>query len=265
MLIAPRSWLRAALLPFLLPWLACGAADTEPAATSPGRTAEPVPSSNRLANAGFEAGRESWAIRDRSRHWGDFRVVEAPVHSGRQSVHLRLYHGPTLPRRRAKVYGVVQELQAPLPEVVSGWYRAERWEKTAAATDLYLQLVAIVWGDPRAPERVAPEDPQRDVPNYQLRYYLAGLEKVPFRLSNARFAFVERGGPALGSWQHFEVRLREDFERLWGGPPGDFERLDLLFEARWDNMPPGGAVYADVYYDDLYAGEAGPRASARRP
>jgi hypothetical protein len=28
--------------------------------------------------------------------------------------------------------------------------------------------------------------------------------------------------------------------------------LRLLFEARWDHLPAGASVSADVYYDDLY-------------
>jgi hypothetical protein len=52
--------------------------------------------------------------------------------------------------------------------------------------------------------------------------------------------------------------VSEDFERLWGKAPEDFEKLRLLFEVRWDNKVAGAsAAEADVYYDDLYAGPGG--------
>jgi hypothetical protein len=61
-------------------------------------------------------------------------------------------------------------------------------------------------------------------------------------------------------WTHFEVPLRADFERLWGVVPEGYDWLDILFEARWDHMPRGTGVRADVYYDDLYLDYgAGPR------
>ena len=44
-------------------------------------------------------------------------------------------------------------------------------------------------------------------------------------------------------------------ERLWGGElPARPERLDVLFEARWDHRPLDTSVHADVYYDDLFVG-----------
>jgi hypothetical protein len=238
-----------ALLPVLVGLLACGG--EEPTAGGPPAPSWPGP--NLLANPGFEAGREGWSFRDQSPHWGDFRIVGRPTHSGLAAAHLRLHHTPALPPRRAKVYGVVQELRpGRFPETLGGFYRVDGWEKSVEGTDLYLQLVVIVWGDPTTAERMA--KPGRAVSNYQLRYYLAGLEEPPFRLANARVAFVRRGPPPLGVWQRFEVPLRADFERLWGGVPQEFDHLSVLFEARWDNMPPRSGVRADVYYDDLYVG-----------
>jgi len=231
------------LLPLALLLLpaACGG-ETQSAAGGPwtGR--------NMLANPGFEQGRVGWSYRDQSPHWGDFRVVDSPVRSGQGAAQLRLHHGPTLPRRPVKVYGVVQQLTPErVPESVGGYYRVDHWDKSSEAIDLYIQLVAVVWLEAEAGEAPA---------NQQIRYYLAGLDEPPFLLRNARVEFVAKGAPVLGEWQRFEVPLRADFQRLWGGDPQGLSKIDLLFEARWDNMPPRSSVRADVYFDDLFAGEA---------
>ena len=119
--------------------------------------------------------------------------------------------------------------------------------------DLYLQLVVIVWGDPRTPEIVSPENPLKQLKNYQLRYYLAGITEPPFVLINAKLQFVEKQSkPEMGTWVHFEIPVRADFQKLWGTVPEGYNRIRLLFEARWDNMPAGGSALADVYFDDLY-------------
>jgi hypothetical protein len=209
---------------------------------------------NALANPGFEAGREGWVWLDRSPHWSDFAIVETPVRSGRKAVHLALRQGAIEPPPRTRVYGVVQELPPDVvPERVGGWYRVERWEKDAPGAQLYLQLVAIVWGDPRTPELVNPERPPRRLENFQLRYYLAGVAKPAFELVNGRILFVSRELPVLGEWIHFEVPVAADLMREWGVRPEGHDFIRLLFEARWDNLSSGGSVHADVYFDDLYA------------
>jgi len=53
---------------------------------------------------------------------------------------------------------------------------------------------------------------------------------------------------------YFEIPLREEFERQWGGVPTGYDRLRLLFEARWDNRPAGSRIEADAYFDDLFVG-----------
>lgn len=211
--------------------------------------------SNLLANPGFEQGREGWSWRESSPHWRDFAIADEPVHGGAAAAHLPLRQPAGAEPRSVVVHGVVQELRPErFPETISGWYRVERWDKSAPETDLYLQLVVIVWGDPRTPEIVSPRRPIRRLRNYQLRYYLAGLEEPAFSIRNARLLFVSRGPPPRGEWRRFEVPLRRDFEEQWGVVPEGFESLRVLFEARWDNMPPGSSVHADVYFDDLYVG-----------
>ena len=138
------------------------------------------------------------------------------------------------------------------PERLGGWYRVERWDKQAPETSLYLQAVVIVFDAANAGRIVRPEQPMRGLNKYQLRSYIAGLSQPAFLLTNARLRFLTREPPQLARWVHFELPVRQAFEEDWGLVPEGFEYLRVLIEARWDNMVPGSAVYADVYYDDLY-------------
>ncbi len=53
----------------------------------------------------------------------------------------------------------------------------------------------------------------------------------------------------------FEAQVGEDFQRLWGAVPQDYESIRLLFEVRYDDKAQGeGPLEADMYYDDLYSG-----------
>ena len=209
---------------------------------------------NALLNPGFEDGREGWSWRDKSPYWSDFQIAEEPVRRGTKAAHLSLRHEAGAEDRPVAVFGVVQELPPEIvPEVVGGWVRVERWEKGSETAHLYLQLVAIVWGDPRTPRIVFPQRPPRSLRNFQLRYYLWGAERPAFRLGNGRVIFVTHDQPPLGEWLHFEVPLREDLMRYWQVVPEGHERISLLFEARWDNLRPGETVAADVFFDDLYA------------
>ena len=208
---------------------------------------------NLLANPGFEAGREGWSYPTESRHWKDFEIVQSGARTGSHAVCLRLEREANRPPKPVEVHGVSQKLRPqPFPERLGGWYRVERWEKDSKQTALYLQVVVIVWGDPRIASIVRSGRPIGNLRNYQVRYSLAGLEGPPFQLINARFEFVAKTPPKLGVWTHFEVPLRADFERLWGVVPGGYDRLDVLFEARWDHLPARSGVHAEVYYDDLY-------------
>ena len=211
---------------------------------------------NLLENPGFESGEAGWTYPMESPYWGSFEVVESPVHTGRRAVHLRLRAGSEDRATSTWIEGVMQE-PAPrrFPDVMGGFYRVEAWESEAEATHLYLQAVAIVW-TPDAAKVVDPANPAANagLQNYQIRFYLAGLEEPPFLLSNAKVAFVGRGRPEPGRWTYFEIPLREEFERQWGSVPSGYGRLRVLFEARWDSRPPGARVAADVYFDDLFLG-----------
>ena len=213
---------------------------------------------NLLENPGFEDGRHGWRAMSGSRYWGDFRIVDTvagPVRSGRRAAHLPVRWEPHLREHAVRVFGVLQQPSPEqFPAMLSGWYRFETWSKDAPETDLYAQVVVVVWGDPRAPEIVSPQAPDPRVENYQIRYYLAGIHEPPFTLSNARVKFLGKGPPRLGEWIYFEIPLRDDFRELWGTVPEDYAFVRVLFEGRWDNKPEGTRVRADVYFDDLFLG-----------
>ena len=209
---------------------------------------------NQLVNPGFEMDRAGWRYMDASPYWINFEVSDQVARSGRRSARIHIEQLADGSTRRALVAGIVQEPRpARFPERVGGWYRVDEFEKSDDQTDLYLQLVVIVWGDPRTPEIVSPENPPQQLKNYQLRYYLAGITEPPFVLINAKLQFVEKQSkPEMGTWVHFEMPVRADFQKLWGTVPEGYNRIRLLFEARWDNLPAGGSALADVYFDDLY-------------
>ena len=249
MLRAPLAPLVAAALAVLAA-LGCAEWLASHPATPPGFRG------NLLANSGFEQGEEGWSYPVESPYWGKFEVVEAPVRSGRRAAHLRLRAGPEDGTHATWILGVMQEpVPERFPDVMGGWYRVERWDKGADVTHLYLQAVAIVWTR-QAASVLDPANPAANagLTNYQLRSYLAGVREPPFLLANAALHFTGKEPPRLGRWTYFEVPLREEFERQWGGVPAGYDKLRLLFEARWDNRPPGSLVEADAYFDDLFVG-----------
>jgi len=236
-------------LPILLAALGCGALF--------GRE-QLVPAGfhgNLLANPGFEEGETGWTYPVESENWGHFEVVESPVHSGRRAAHLRLRAGPEDQSKSVWVVGVMQEARPErFPDVVGGFYRVDAWNKGDARTDLYLQAVAIIWSDEAGVVINRGRPSRSPIRNYQLRFYLAGVSKPPFVIANAQLSFVTREPPRLGEWTYFEIPLREEFQRQWGLVPEHYDSLRVLFEARWDNRPPGSTVVADAYYDDLFLG-----------
>lgn len=199
------------------------------------------PSNNLLRNPGFEQGRDGWTWKEQSLFWRNFDITDTPTHSGKHSAKLTLVSDDAA-MQTTKVVGVVQELPAPeLPARVGGYYYVKDLTKSDPAVDLYLQVAVIVWGD-------APQG----FPNHQLRYYLAGQSKPALNIGNAKVEIVDPSQPKTGTWIAFDLPLRADFERLWGAVPQGYERIEVFFEVRWDNMTPEGAVAAEVYFDDLF-------------
>jgi hypothetical protein len=197
---------------------------------------------NVLENPGFEEGADPWFTLDED---SGFVVTGERAHSGRRSALLRMRDPAQA--QGARVYYLVQEVSPPeMPEVLSGYYRVEGWNKGTRRQ--YLQAVVIAFRPSNFPQ---------DASNYQIRYPLAGIDSPPFAIANAHFVFLGRGGPVEDQWVYFETNLREDFQRMWGRVPEGFEKLRILFEVRWDGKRAGdGAPEGDVYYDDLYLGPA---------
>jgi hypothetical protein len=201
---------------------------------------------NLLVNPGFEEGAAPWITLSEA---SGFEVSAERAQSGSSSAHLRMRDtaedsgtGGT----HSKVYYLVQEIApAEMPDTICGFFRVENWKR--GSRHQYVQFVVIA---------IAPDNFPTSSPNYQIRYLLAGADSPPFGIGNAKFVFVTREDPPFDTWVPFELPIREDFERLWGAVPGGYEKLRLLFEVRWDNKVAGEATAeADVYYDDLYAGE----------
>ena len=235
-------------------------AKPSPAAASPAIKSGDAPtatSRNLLVNPGFELGREPWTTMG-SKPWGAFDVVDGPVHYGKHAARL-LVDAPKGSPGEVKVFGVVQEIKdaathGRFPDTLSGYYRVESWSKGSPAIDLYMQAVVIVWGDPRTGRLVDPSHPGAALKNYQIRFYLAGLEKPPFVLQNAHYVFVTKGPPRTGEWVRFDIPVKKAFEELWGTVPEGYEFLRVLFEGRWDNRHGTEPVHAEVLYDDLHLG-----------
>ena len=248
---SPRGALYAAAALAAALLMAAGCSGGGDAAVTPtgsgGQTADVsgCGSSNLLANPGFEDGDQPWITLSEE---SGFEVTDERARGGTHSARLRMRDSAEATGggdTHSKVYYLVQEIApSEMPEIVCGFYRAENWKR--GSPQQYLQFVVIAFGPANFPA---------DYENYQLRYLLAGADSPPFRIGNAKFVFVTREDPVFDEWVPFQLSVREDFQRLWGIVPADYEKLRLLFEVRWDNKVPGEAVAeADVYYDDLYAG-----------
>ena len=196
---------------------------------------------NVFANPGFEDGSDPWF----SLEPPEFVVYDGVAHSGEASAYLPLR--ASADETDNKIIYLVQEVQPEeLPEVISGYYRVENWNK--GTNKQYLQFAVILFGVDNLPGGYV---------NHQIRYLLSGIREPPFAIANAEFVFIDREEPRQGEWVYFERNLREDFERLWGAVPQGFENVRVLFEVRYDDKKAGeGPLGADVYYDELYLGPA---------
>lgn len=203
---------------------------------------------NLFGNPSFEDGRGPWCSLD-TEAWGPpFEVSRNLALDGTSSAHLRLRSEDG---GVARIYGAVQEITpGEFPEVLSGNYYVEQWEK--GTPKQYLQFVVIVFGADNIPAEVSGQ-----ANNHQMRYILAGADSQPTFVSNARYVFVTREEPKTGEWVPFERNISQDFEQLWGEVPRGFDKMRILFEVRWDERQPSDPPSAaDVYYDGLYLGPA---------
>ncbi|MDI7267635.1 MAG: hypothetical protein QME96_06545 [Myxococcota bacterium] len=214
-------------------------------------TATDVPADgpfNMLANPGFEEGTEPWWYFPDRPHWGGFVVSDGQALSGRWAARLDLRVGRAHPPPdKTHIRGFIQSLRTPaFPARLSGSYFVERWER--GATDTYVQFVIIAVG--AAPPGGAGGS------NTQIRYLLAGIDRPPFGIANAKFVYVSRSQPEVGRWIPFERDLRRDFTDLWGFVPESFESIRVLYEVRYDNLDVADSPEIDavVWFDDLYLG-----------
>jgi hypothetical protein len=158
------------------------------------------------------------------------------------------------------VRNAAQEISPPrFPDRIGGWYRVDRWDYESEEGGLQLQIIVAPVGDPRTRDIVQSNDPEGseahpELDNYQLRYQLAGPTEDPEDEGNVKTRVIGKGPPALGSWVHFDLPVKSDFEQLWGSVPANYRLLRAMFAVRWDDKPEGAALHADVYYDDLFFG-----------
>lgn len=239
----PIRWSILALGLLLLA-AACGGGDSEPhqlPSLCDAGPQPPPPTDNVFANPSFEDGAAPWCFLKPPA----FILSQDFAHSGKTSARLPFQASES--EEGNKIAYLVQEIEVEdLPEVLSGYYRVENWNK--GTEKQYLQFVVIVWGADNAPSGFQ---------NHQIRYLLAGIDSPPFAIGNAHFVFLSRDDPPTGEWVHFERNLRDDFESLWGDVPEGIDYIRLLFEVRYDDKAVGeGPLGADVYYDDLYFGPA---------
>jgi len=201
---------------------------------------------NLFGNPSFEEGRAPWysLAKPEKPYWADFVRVENLAHTGRASALLPLTSKAFV--GRARIYGAIQEVSPKeMPKRLAGWYRVEEWERGAQRQ--YLQAVVIIW-DPKNLQ-------QHGAGNLQISYVLGGIDRPPFAIRNRKFVFLGPVDPLKGEWLRFERDLHEDFAKLWGAVPEDFDRIRVLFEVRFDKrQPEDPEARARVYYDDLYIG-----------
>ena len=197
-----------------------------------------------LTNPGFEDGKTGWTALADSDGWApDFDISEDVAHSGERSALLAMRVPPE--GGDVRIFGVTQEVSpAAMPAQLSGWYYVEGWQRATARQ--YLQVVVIVFG---AENRPIPQ-----ASNHQIRYILSGISEPPFQIDNARYVFAGPAEPADGEWVPFSFPVADDFARLWGETPVNFEKVRLLFEVRYDGRTSGEQPAADVHYDDLHFG-----------
>jgi hypothetical protein len=260
-----HAWLALSLIA-----LACGEPVTPepPDQAAAARTEKPavqwrVPTpllvGNQLRNPGFEEDDAGWGEIE-GRKQVDFEIVSKPVHSGHGAARIVASWQPGDRERPVSVRSAIQEISPPrFPDRIAGWYRVDRWENTPEPGALQLQIIVGVVGDPRTLEIVQSDDPDEPevhpkLDNFQLRYQLAGPTEETEDGGNIRNRAIGKGPPELGSWVHFDLPVKSDFEQRWDHVPANYRQLRVMFGVRWDDKEEGAALHADVYYDDLFFG-----------
>jgi hypothetical protein len=215
----------------------CGLLDAPP----PGPAPSPGPSVNVVSNGGFEDGDAPWAYKQ-SPNWNAFAISDTVAHSGNHSLELNLRGDDAA--SGGNIVGAYAALNATeFPEYLSGYYRVDSWNPHAGFQ--YLQFVVIVRGGDFGSEF--------DV--IEIRFALAGINREPFNISNARFIFLSRDQPKLHQWVYFGYPLRQAFATRIGKVPTQWDSIEVFLEVRYDGKTAGsGESSADAYFDDIYAG-----------
>jgi hypothetical protein len=218
------------------------AAATGQCGVNPLPDSQPPALKNIFLNGSFEQGKEPWFALV-TPNWESFRLTDRHAAHGPHAAHLALHAG--MAAEGTKIVGVIQEVTPQdFPKRLSGSYRIERWKR--GTPKQYIQVVVIVIGDTS----------ERPFSNYQIRYILAGIDKPPLRILNARYILAETSELQKRSWIRFDFDLHSDFQRQWGRIPKGFSKIRVLFEVRYDEKNSGeGEVRAEIYYDDLYLGD----------
>lgn len=229
---AARFVLHLCALALILTLSGCGLLNEEP----PFPTAAAAPP-NMLANPGFENGADPW----RTSPDNAFAVAEDIARGGQRSAALALQR--SVAGGDASI--VVQTLNTnQFPEFVSGFYRAENWERDGDTQwfEFSVRILGGSYGD--------------DLPVHTLRFVIAGVDALPPPLFGVEppgvvTTFLRRGGPESG-WSYFSFPVREAFLRAFDAEPVGWTNVELevALQCRAAECTQG----ATVYVDDLYAG-----------
>jgi hypothetical protein len=233
-----RIALAAAVIgPMLVLGAGCGALDAP--AASPTETPSAA-TANLFQNPGFEEGDQPWTFRDQA-EWRPFEVDDTVAYTGSRSARLEIEGAEN--ESGTRIAGAIQNINPEtFPEYVSGFYRVDEWRPDAPFQ--YVQFVVSVLGG----------DFGDGIDVHQLRLPLAGAEREPFALTNARWVFINRDQPDVGEWTYFGYPIKRAFELNWGRVPGSWDSIDVFFEVRYDDKVAGSTPAATVFFDDLYAG-----------
>ncbi len=212
----------------------CGITKAPTAVSTP-----PPVTANLLSNPGFEQGDLSWQFKDQP-EWSAFSIGDTG-RTGVHSLHLQL-HGDDAATGTHIAGALTTITPKDFPDYVSGFYRVDDWHPST--TFQYLQFVVAVHGDFGGGSAIQ-----------EMRFPIAGIDREPFMLSNARFLFLSRGAPALRQWTYFGYPLKQAFASRLGAVPTTWTSIDIFFEVRYDGKTADQpATSADVSFDDLYAG-----------
>lgn len=200
---------------------------------------------NLLQNGGFTSGDEPWASHTRG-VWNRraFDVVTEPGSGDNRAASVMLLSAQ--PHQPRQLMGVIQDVTPrACPRYLRGRYFVADWRRGTAHQ--YVQVVVIAFGADNAPA---------GMPNHQLRISLAGIAAPAFEVRNAKWVFVGPREPQAGRWVDFDLDLHTLFREHWGEAPRGFDKLRVLFEARWDGAKENdGPTRAVVLFDDLYLGD----------